>query len=191
MAGDGNRQMKTVLIILAEGFEEIEAITPIDVLRRAGLKVITAGVGKKEITGAHGIKVGTDVELENYADTPDAVILPGGMPGADNLKKSSSVKNILQKMKSADKLIGAICASPAVVLSAQGILDGKKATCYPGFEKDMGSKVTFSTQRVVKDGRVITSRGPGTAMEFALALVCELVDQQTAESLSKALISRT
>ncbi len=180
--------MKTVLIILAEGFEEIEAVASIDVLRRAGLNVITAGVGKKEITGAHGIKVSADTPLENYTDTPDAVVLPGGMPGADNLKKSPAVKNILQKVKNANRLIGAICASPAVVLSGHGILDGKKATCYPGFEKDFSSKVTVCQDRVVQDGLVITSRGPGTAIEFALALVRELVDEKTAQTLSAGLL---
>ncbi|PIU39866.1 MAG: DJ-1 family protein, partial [Candidatus Omnitrophica bacterium CG07_land_8_20_14_0_80_50_8] len=125
---------KTALIVLADGFEEIEAVTPIDVLRRAGIEVIVAGVGKREVTGAHDITVETDLMLEQYQGIPDAVVLPGGMPGAANLNQSEALKDLLQKMKRAGKIIAAICASPAVVLAPNGILEGKKATCYPGFE---------------------------------------------------------
>ena len=179
---------KKVLVLLADGFEEIEAITSIDVLRRAGLNVQTAGVGKKEITGAHEIKIIADVLLENTYEIPDAVVLPGGMPGAANLRKSSAVTQLLQRMKNSGKLIGAICASPAVVLSPQGILDGKKAVCYPGFESDFSSKVKVSEDRVVKDGLVITSRGPGTALEFSLELVSQLVDKETAQKLAQGML---
>ncbi|MBI3252789.1 MAG: DJ-1/PfpI family protein [Candidatus Omnitrophica bacterium] len=192
MARRGDREVKkTVLVALADGFEEIEAVTPIDVLRRAGLDVIVAGVGKKEISGAHGITIRADVMLEDYRDLPDAVVLPGGMPGADNLKKSKALGALLSKMDQNKKLIGAICAAPARVLAGAGILDGKKATCYPGYENDLGAKTTFVTDRVVKDGRVITSRGPGTALEFALELVCELTDSRTAGRLAQALIARS
>src|SRR3989338_804820 len=114
---------KIVLIVLADGFEEIEAVTPIDVLRRAGLEVVVAGLGKRQIMGSHGITIETDLMLEQYSGAPDAVILPGGMPGAENLRKSETLKSILQKMKKENKLIGAICASPAVVLSSHSILD--------------------------------------------------------------------
>jgi 4-methyl-5(b-hydroxyethyl)-thiazole monophosphate biosynthesis len=182
---------KTVLIVLADGFEEIEAITPIDVLRRAGLEVVVAGVGKREITGAHGITVETNVMLEQYQESPDAIVLPGGMPGAANLKESEALQDILQKMKKGGKLIGAICASPAVVLSPAGILDGKKATCYPGFESDFGSKVIFSQDRVVRDGQVTTSKGPGTALEFALELVSQLVSPDAAKKLSQTMVAKT
>ena len=176
---------KTVLIVLADGFEEIEAVTPIDVLRRAGLEVIVAGVGKREVTGAHEITVETDIMLEQYQGSPDAIILPGGMPGAENLQKSEALKDLLQKMKKSGKLITAICASPAVVLAPNGILDGKKATCYPGFENELGPKVKFLPERVVTDGLVVTSRGPGTAMEFSLELVSQLVSLEKAEQLSQ------
>ncbi|MGH7198114.1 MAG: DJ-1 family glyoxalase III [Candidatus Omnitrophota bacterium] len=182
---------KTVLIVLAEGFEEIEAITPIDVLRRAGLEVVVAGVGKREITGSHGITVETDVILEQYQETPDAVVLPGGMPGASNLKDSQALQDILQKMKKAGRLIGAICASPAVVLSPAGILDGKKATCFPGFESEFSSKVIFSQDRVVRDGQVITSKGPGSALEFALELVSQLVNPEAAKKLAQTMVVKT
>lgn len=179
---------KTVLIVLADGFEEIEAITPIDVLRRAGLEVIVAGVGKREVTGAHEIAVETDLMIEQYQGNPDAIVLPGGMPGAENLQKSEALKNMLQKMKRSGKLIAAICASPAVVLAPNGILDGKKATCYPGFENELGPKVKFSIERVITDGSVITSRGPGTAMEFSLELVSQLVSPEKAEQLAQKMV---
>jgi 4-methyl-5(b-hydroxyethyl)-thiazole monophosphate biosynthesis len=179
---------KTVLIVLAEGFEEIEAITPTDVLRRAGVEVIVAGVGKREVTGAHGITVETDTLLEQYGEIPDALVLPGGMPGAENLQKSEALKTILQKMKKSNRLIGAICASPAVVLAPNGVLDGKKATCFPGFEEGLGPKVTFSEERVVCDGQVITSRGPGTAFEFSLELVSQLVGAEKASQLAQNLL---
>ena len=179
---------KSVLVLLADGFEEIEAVTAIDVLRRAGLKVLTVGVGKKEITGAHNIHVMADVELENTSEIPDAVVLPGGMPGAANLKKSPAVTQLLQKMKNSGKLIAAICASPAVVLSPQGILDGKKATCYPGFENDFSAKVKVSQDRVVRDGLVTTSRGPGSALEFSIELVSQLVDKDTSQKLAKGML---
>lgn len=179
---------KTALVVLAEGFEEIEAVTPIDVLRRAGMEVIVAGVGQREVTGAHGITVETDLMLEQYQGHPDAVILPGGMPGALNLKKSQSLEVLLEKMQKEKKLIAAICASPAVVLAPIGILDGKRATCYPGFEGQLGPRVKFVSERVVVDGCVVTSRGPGTAMEFALELVSQLAGPEAVEKLSQSMV---
>jgi 4-methyl-5(b-hydroxyethyl)-thiazole monophosphate biosynthesis len=179
---------KTVLVVLADGFEEIEAITPIDVLRRAGLEVIVAGVGKREIVGAHDITVETDLMIEQYQGAPDAVVLPGGMPGAENLNKSEALKDLLQQMKRSGKLIAAICASPAVVLAPNGLLDGKKATCFPGFENDLGPKVKFLPDRVVTDAQVITSRGPGSAMEFSLELVSQLVSAEKAEQLAQKMV---
>jgi len=179
---------KTALIVLADGFEEIEAVTPIDVLRRAGIEVIVAGVGKREVTGAHDITVETDLMLEQYQGIPDAVVLPGGMPGAANLNQSEALKDLLQKMKRAGKIIAAICASPAVVLAPNGILEGKKATCYPGFENDLGSKIKFVKDRVVTDGQVITSRGPGTAMEFSLAVVSQLASGEKSEQVAQKMV---
>lgn len=181
---------KTVLVVLAEGFEEIEAITPIDVLRRAGLEVIVAGVGNREVEGAHGITVETDVILEQYQGTPDAIVLPGGMPGAANLKKSQALEVILQKTKKAGRIIGAICAAPALVLSPIGLLDGKKATCFPGFESELSPKVTFLEDRVVRDGQVTTSRGPGSALEFSLELVSQLVSPEAAKKLSQTMLAK-
>jgi len=181
---------KKVLIVLAEGFEEIEAITPMDILRRADLEVIVAGVGRKEVTGAHGVRVQADVILEHCRDIPDAVVLPGGLPGAENLSKSKELEHLIRKMDQAGKLIGAICAAPSLVLARKGFLDGRKATCYPGFEKNFGPNATFSPDRVVRDGHVVTSRGPGSAMEFALELVEQLAGPEKAEQLAGALLAK-
>ncbi len=179
---------KKVLVALADGFEEIEAVSIIDVLRRGGLDVTVAGVGKREIVGAHRITVQADIKLEDVKFSPDAVILPGGMPGADNLKKSSVLKKLLEDMNKSNKVIGAICAAPAVTLAAHGILHGRKATCYPGYENQFGSETTFISDRVVRDKNIITSRGPGTAIEFALEIVSALVSKEKCEELSKAML---
>lgn len=181
---------KSVVVVLARGFEEIEAVTCIDVLRRAELDVTVAGVDAKDVEGAHGIRVTADVRLDDYKGSPDAVVLPGGLPGADNLKKSPEVASLLERTRAADKLIAAICAAPAVVLAPTGVLDGKRATCYPGFEKQFGPAVTLSKERVVRDGRVITSGGPGTALEFALALAGELAGDETARRLASGMLAR-
>jgi 4-methyl-5(b-hydroxyethyl)-thiazole monophosphate biosynthesis len=181
---------KRVLLVLADGFEEIEAVTPIDVLRRAGIEVTVAGVGKKDVTGSHGITIQADVVLEKHVGDPDAVILPGGMPGAENLRKSELLKKIIEKAKKSGAWIAAICASPAVVLSPLGILDGKRATCYPGFENQLNSKISFSTDRVVTDGLVITSRGPGTALEFSLEIVNRLAGPEKAAQLASQVIAK-
>ncbi len=179
---------KKALVILADGFEEIEAVTPIDVLRRAGVDVTVAGLNSKTVTGAHNVRFEADVTLSNYQELPDAVILPGGMPGAKNLGESKQVLDLVKKMDAAKKLIGAICAAPALALTPAGVLNGKKATCYPGFEKSFTSSVRFSQDRVVVDGNVVTSRGPGTALEFALELVEKLVSREQAESLRAGLL---
>ncbi len=181
---------KKILILLADGFEEIEAITIIDVLRRAEFHVTTAGVSGKMIAGAHGLKVEADIELSKYKDTPDAVILPGGMPGSKNLGESPLAAEIIKKVHSQKKIIGAICAAPALALAKHGILEGKKATCYPGFEQHFGSGVKFSSDRVVIDGNVITSRGPGSALEFALELVNQLGEPKKAEALREGMLVR-
>lgn len=184
----GIEMSKKVLILLADGFEEIEAVTPIDVLRRAGLEVTVAGVSGLEVTGAHSVRIRADVELASYQGVPDAVILPGGMPGAKNLVESKQVLELVKKVYEQKKVVGAICASPAVVLTPTGILEGKKATCYPGFEGELPSSVTFCEERVVVDGNVITSRGPGTALEFALNLVEQLVGKRDAAQLREGML---
>ena len=181
---------KTVLVILADGFEEIEGVTPIDVLRRAGLQVTVAGLTGRSATGAHGVKFQTDVALDEYQELPDAVVLPGGMPGAQNLGSSQKVTEFIKKMNSQKKVIGAICAAPALALAPAGILNGKRATCYPGFEKNFPPSVSFSNERVVVDDNVITSCGPGSALEFSLGLVERLVGKEKARALEEGLLAR-
>lgn len=177
------------LIILADGFEEIEAITPIDTLRRAGMEVIVAGVGSKTVVGAHQISIQTDIQLNDYRESVDIVVLPGGLPGASNLAADSKVNEVIQRQLKENGWIAAICASPALVLEPAGILRGKTATCYPGFEKQFGASVSFSKERVVVDGRVITSRGPGTALEFSLVIVENLVGSQKASELRLGMLA--
>lgn len=181
---------KKVLILLANGFEEIEAVTIIDVLRRAELNVTVAGVSGNWVTGAHGLKVETDIELSKFKEVPDAVVLPGGMPGSQNLADSSMVAEIVKKVYSQKKVVGAICAAPALALSKHGVLEGKRATCYPGFEKNFPASVKVSKDRVVIDENVITSQGPGSAMEFALELVKQLQSPQVSAQLKEGLLAK-
>lgn len=180
--------VKTAVVILAEGFEEVEAIGPVDVLRRAGVRVTLAGVGSMIVKSSRGVIVHAEILLEGIKELPDAVIVPGGMPGTTNLKKSPGVGEFLKKMHAAKKIIAAICAAPAGVLAPLGILNFKKATCYPGCETDFSDKVAYSKDRVVVDGNIITSQGPGTALEFSLAVADALVDKGMAETLREKMI---
>jgi len=176
---------KKALIILAEGFEEIEAITPIDILRRAGVDITVAGLGGTSIKSARNVTVNTDVSLDDYDSTPDAIIFPGGLGGAENLSRSIKVKGLIESMNSKGKLIAAICASPALVLSPTGVLDGKRATCYPGMEENFPNSVKAVEENVVQDGNIITSRGPATALPFALKIVENLLGKETADSIAE------
>lgn len=181
---------KKILVVLADGCEEIEAVTPIDVLRRAGFDVTAAGVGSVSVLGAHGIRIAADLEIGAYKDIPAAIVLPGGMPGASNLAASAAVAAMIQKVHGSGGIVAAICASPAVVLAPLGLLDGKSATCYPGFENRLGASVKHSAERVVRAGNVITSRGPGTALEFSLAIVEALAGGPAAEVLKDQMVLR-
>lgn len=179
--------MGKILIPLAAGFEEIEAVTNIDVLRRAGLDVMTAGLGSREIKGDHGIKIEADTEIsEVSSDDLSAVVLPGGMPGAANLRDSAELLKIIKEVYEADKLCAAVCAAP-MVLEAAGILAGKNATSYPGFDKEMPS-CNYREERVVIDGNIITGRGPGVAMEFAMAIVEYLLDAKERAQLEESML---
>lgn len=180
---------KEVLIILANGFEEIEAITPIDVLRRSDINVTIAGLGAKTITSAHDIPVECDVDLNDCKDIYDAMILPGGMPGAENLAGSMKLKDMIFSMAARKKVIAAICASPAIVLAPMGILDGRKATCYTGMEKGFSSKISFADEDVVQDGNIITSKGPGTALSFALKISENLVGKAKANAIAEQMLA--
>lgn len=181
---------KKVVVILADGFEEIEAITPIDVLRRASLEVVLAGLSSKTVSGSHGITFQTDILLDDYNELPDAIVLPGGLPGAKHLAASKKVRELIIRMNDQKKLVSAICAAPALALAPTGVLNGKRATCYPGFEKNFSSEINFSNERVVVDGNIVTSRGPGSALEFALELVEQLVGTAKAQELSQGLLAK-
>ncbi|MGB2600320.1 MAG: DJ-1 family glyoxalase III [Candidatus Omnitrophota bacterium] len=172
---------KKTIIVLAEGFEEVETVTPIDILRRAGIDVAVAGLDGHIIVGSRGVVIKADITLEEMESYPDAVIFPGGMPGAENLARSVKVKDLILGMHSEERLIAAICASPALVLAPTGVLDGKTATCYPGMEENFSPEITFSEDTVIQDGNIITSRGVGTALDFSLKIVENLVGKDTAE----------
>lgn len=175
--------LKTALVILADGFEEIEAIAPVDFLRRAGVRITLAGLENLRVQSSRDIGVEADILLRDLVELPDAVILPGGIPGATNLAKSEEVAELIKRMNETGKIIAAICAAPAVVLARLGILDGKKATCYPGCETDFSKTTVHSTERVVVDGNLITSQGPGTALEFARVISEKLVGKEMTEKV--------
>jgi 4-methyl-5(b-hydroxyethyl)-thiazole monophosphate biosynthesis len=170
-----------VLVPLAEGFEEIEAVTVVDLLRRAGIEVRTASLAGARVTGSHGIAVEADIAIDdvNVADY-DMIVLPGGMPGADHLKNDARVIGLLRRFASAGRYTAAICAAPGVLAHA-GLLEGRSATSFPGFLRpDSAPGLKLTDAPVVVDGTVITSRGPGTAIEFSLALIELLAGRETA-----------
>lgn len=174
-----------VLIPLAEGFEEIEASTSIDVLRRAGFEVVTAGIPGTWVTGSGKVRVMADRKMEDVnPDEFDALVLVGGHPGYLNLERSRAVLRAVQGFDRAGKTIGAICAAPSVLARA-GILDSRKATIYPGMEREIPMP---RPGRVVVDGHIITSQAPGTAMEFALRLVEVMAGEARAAKLRKELV---
>ena len=181
--------MKTAVVVLAEGFEEIEAVTPIDMLRRADVKVTVAGVGGTTITGSHGVAFQCDARLETIDEVPDLIVLPGGLPGSENLGNSHEVRALTQKVHDNGGICAAICAAPALTLAPFGILDDRTATCYPSFEKHFNASTKHSEERVVVDGHVVTSRGAGTSMEFALRLVALLAGDSRAEELRKGVLA--
>lgn len=159
-----------IYVFLADGFEETEAIVTVDILRRAGVKVTVVGVDKREITGAHGIRVTTDIKTGEFAAVElEGVILPGGMPGTLNLAANKTVCDAAKLSFKKGKLTAAICAAPSV-LGKLGILKGKAATCYPGFEEELiGARYVNSP--TVTDGNVITAKGAGAVFEFGFAIV--------------------
>jgi len=164
--------MPSVLIPLASGFEELEAITLIDLLRRAGIEVVTAGLEPGEVRASHGTLHVPDTDLDSALTREyDMIVLPGGLPGSDHLAGDSRVVALVKKMSAAGQFTAAICAAPRVFVKA-GILTGKRITAYPGcIDPKTLPKTTFLSDAVVRDGKIITSRGPGTAMDFALVLI--------------------
>ncbi|MHC4884341.1 MAG: DJ-1 family glyoxalase III [Planctomycetota bacterium] len=180
----------TALAILADGFEEIEAITPIDILRRGGVEVTTAGLEMPSAMGAHGIELICDNTLETVRDEAySAVILPGGMPGSEHLAESDLVEAICQAHAKRGAIVAAICAAPALALSRFGLLTGRKATCYPSAHEELPADCTYLADRdVVIDENIITSRGAGTAFAFGLTLLSQLTDPATASSLAERMV---
>ena len=179
--------MKKAYLFLADGFEEIEGLTVVDILRRAGVDICTVSImGKKEITGAHQIEVKADALYEEcrFADG-DMFILPGGMPGTRYLGEHQGLCQLLKEKAYDGVALAAICAAPSV-LGDLGLLQGKKAICYPGFESRLaGATVTF--EKVVTDGNITTSMGMGTAIPFALQLVTELIGEKTAHDVKDSI----
>lgn len=167
--------MATVLVPLAEGCEELEAVTIVDLLRRAGIEVVTAGLKAGPVRASRGVVLVPDTDLDSALQgSYDMVVLPGGMPGAEHLEQDARLRALLQRMAAEGRYTAAICAAPKV-LAAAGLLEGRRATSFPGFlDATAVAGLEYVEAPVVKDGRLITSRGPGTAMDFALALIEEL-----------------
>lgn len=180
--------MPVAVVVLADGCEEIEAVTPIDVLRRAGVEVVAAGLTARTVRGAHGLEFAADALLVDAPTDPDAIVLPGGMPGAANLGADEALRARVRRVAASGGVVAAICAAPAMALGPTGVLVGRRATCYPGFEDRLGAGVTFTDQRMVVDGPFVTSRGPGTALEFSLAIVTALVGPEVAARLASGML---
>lgn len=175
-----------IFVFLADGFEEIEALTPVDLLRRAGLDVRTVGIGSCTPCGAHGIRVTADIGEDDLPlDDMTAMILPGGMPGTKNLEQSDTVQRALTHAVRHSLPVGAICAAPSILGHAR-LLDGRRVVCFPGFEPEL-TGASVGTDAVVTDGPFTTSRGAGTAMAFALELVRRLCSAEAAEQLRRSL----
>ena len=167
-----------IFVFLADGFEEIEALATVDYLRRCELDVVTVGIGSQEICGAHNIYVLADIsdlEISTEVDF-DAIVLPGGMPGTLNLEKSKTVSEFIDKAIADNKLVCAICAAPSI-LGHKGLLDGKRATCFPGFETQLGN-AEFTGNSAEKDGNIITGKGAGAVFDFAYLIGEELAGKQ-------------
>jgi 4-methyl-5(b-hydroxyethyl)-thiazole monophosphate biosynthesis len=177
--------MPKAILLLAEGFEEIEAVTVIDVLRRSGVAVTAAALSGLHVRGAHDIVMQADVSLDDVEALDfDALILPGGQPGSTNLQQDARVLALVRRFVNSQKLTAAICAAPTV-LEAAGVLSGRRATCYPGYELP---SARFEESAVVEDGFILTSRGAGTAFEFAFALVRRLCGAPSVETQREKLL---
>ena len=176
-----------ILVFLANGFEETEAVAPIDILRRNGREVVTVGIGEEVITSAHGVTVVPDVtEVDiTMSDDIEMIVLPGGMPGTLNLEKSRAVQDALDYCAANGRFIGAICAAPSI-LGRKGLLKGRKATCFPGFE-ELLEGAQFTGEPVEADGNIITARGAGVALEFGLKLVEVLSGKPAADKIKEAM----
>ena len=180
--------MKKVYVFLADGFEDVEALIPVDVWRRGGLEVVTVSTTEFPLVQtAHGVNIEADIMFEqgDFSDA-DLLFLPGGMPGASNLFAHKGVCKAIVDQFAAGKKVAAICASPAVVLAPLGILEGKRATCYPGFEKNLEG-ATYTGQLVTVDGNVTTGEGPAAAFPFAYDLLGQLTSPQKANQIAEGM----
>ncbi len=177
--------MKKLVVLIAEGFEELEAVTPIDYLRRAGADVTVAGLSGLQLRGSHGLTIHCDAMLRDCDATWDAVVIPGGLPGADNIAADPDCHRLILKAAKNGAYIAAICAAPVRVLAPLGLLKQKRFTCFPGMEREIDAE-TWSAERVVTDGTLITGQAAGAAGEWALSLVTALYGEAAAEKLAKA-----
>ena len=181
--------MKKILMPLAPGFEEIEALTVVDILRRAGIEVVMAGTVENPIEGRNKIRVLADASLDSVKDQDfDMIVLPGGAVGTENLKKDMRVKEIIERLYKKERFITAICAAPTV-LSAIGVTAGRTVTSHPTVRIAL-SREKISDERVVQDGNIITSQGPGTAIEFAFKLVEVLLGREKVAEVNKGVLAR-
>ncbi|MBR4910029.1 MAG: DJ-1/PfpI family protein [Clostridia bacterium] len=176
-----------VYVFLADGFEETEALVPVDILRRGGVEVKTVGIGSKTVCGSHKIPVVCDITEEEVSpDNIKAIVLPGGMPGTLNLKKSNTVNSLIDFAADNGIIIGAICAAPSI-LGEKGLLKGKRATCFPGFEQAL-SGAALCEGPAVKDGNIITACGAGAAFQFGFLLLAALYGNDTADKLKAGML---
>ena len=181
--------MSKVVVLLAEGFEEIEALTPVDLLRRAGIEVVTASITEDPVVmGSHKIPVTADTVMSRLEGTADMLFLPGGQPGTNNLKENKAVANLIRKYQEQGKYLAAICAAPTVY-GQMGLLQGRKATCYPGLEDQLlGAEWTGENVTVAVDGQFITSRGMGTSIDFGLKLMELLLSKDKADEMAAKVV---
>ncbi|MEO6711209.1 MAG: DJ-1 family glyoxalase III [Planctomycetota bacterium] len=179
-----------VLVLLADGFEEIEAVTVIDVLRRAGAEVVVAGLAAERVRGAHGIEVRADTVLDQVESAKiDMLVLPGGQPGARNLEADARVLDLVRELTARERTVAAICAAPSV-LAAAGVLEGRRVTSHPSVRARLASATVERDQSVVRSGSIVTSQGVGTALEFALELAAECSSRDKADELARAMVVR-
>lgn len=179
--------MPKVAVVLADGFEEVEAVAVIDVLRRAGIDTVVAGLHDGHITSARSVRIIPDTVIDTVkADDFDMIVLPGGQPGSDNLNADARVIALIRSFSQKRKLIGAICAAP-IVLGSAGVLAGKRATAFPSYRDKLGGAI-YEEKAVVEDGNVLTSRGAGTALAFGLAIVARLVSAEKARKIKEAML---
>jgi 4-methyl-5(b-hydroxyethyl)-thiazole monophosphate biosynthesis len=183
------QNMAKVYVFLANGFEDVEALIPVDVLRRGGVEVTTVSIvdGSQIVETAHNVQIVADAMIEdcNFSDA-DLLFLPGGMPGATNLYEHQGVRQAVLAQAKAGKKVAAICAAPAVVLAQLGVLDGKHATCYPGFEKLL-TKAEYTADLVTVDGNITTAEGPAAAFPFAYELLAQLVSKEVSDQIAEGM----